>query len=126
MNVSIRNSSFPDCLKVAKVTPLFKKNSRVEPGNYRPVSVLCIISKLLEKVVYDQVMDYLVKSNLLYMYQSGFRSAYSTDSCLIHHVKSKLSKGQYTGMVMLDLQKAFDTDTVIKFSATNCLRLVLV
>ena len=99
-------------IKISTVKPLFKKNNRSEVGNYRPISILCIISKILEKVVYKQLESYLVKNNLLYELQSGFRSAYSTDTCLIHlfdHIKSQTSKGLFTGMVMIDLQKAFDT-----------------
>ena len=73
---------------------------------------MCIISKILEKAVYQQLESHLNKNNLLYEFQSGFRSAYSTDTCLIHlfdHIKSQTAKGLYTGMVMIDLQKAFDT-----------------
>ena len=66
----------------------------------------------MEKAVYKQLESYLIKNNLLYEFQSGFRSAYSTDTCLIHlfdHIKSQTANGLYTGMVMIDLQKAFDT-----------------
>ena len=66
----------------------------------------------LEKSVYIQLENYLVANNLLYQFQSGFRSAFSTDTCLIRlfdHIKKNTSKGLFTGMVMIDLQKAFDT-----------------
>ena len=112
VNLSITSGIVPDQLKSARVKPLFKKNNRTEVGNYRPVSILCIISKILEKAVYQQLESHLIKNNLLYEFQSGFRSAYSTDTCLIHlfdHIKSQTAKGLYTGMVMIDLQKAFDT-----------------
>lgn len=112
INLSITSGIVPDELKSARVKPLFKKNSRTEVGNYRPVSILCIISKLLEKSVYKQLESYFIKNNLLYEFQSGFRSAYSTDTCLVHlfdHIKFQTARGLYTGMVMIDLQKAFDT-----------------
>ncbi len=99
-------------MKRARVKPLFKKNSRSEVGNYRPVSILCIVSKILEKAVYSQLEKFLVKNNMLYEFQSGFRGNYSTDSCLVHltdHIKAQTANGLYTGMVMIDLQKAFDT-----------------
>ena len=92
--------------------PLFKKNSRSEVGNYRPVSILSVVSKLLEKAVYVQLESYLTENNLLYNLQSGFRGSYSTDTCLTYltdHIRSQMSAGNYTGMVLLDLQKAFDT-----------------
>ena len=112
INMSISEKTVPSDLKLAKVKPLYKKNSSLEVGNYRPVSILSIVSKILEKAVYTQFEAFLINNNLLYEFQSGFRSLYSTDTCLIHlqdHIKMKSSKGLFTGMVMLDLQKAFDT-----------------
>lgn len=81
-------------------------------GNYRAVSILHVFSKVVEKVVHNQLSEYLILQNLLYQFQPGFRSAFSTDTCLIHqadHVKNECDQGSYTGMVFLDLQKAFDT-----------------
>ena len=112
VNLSITSGIVPNQLKSARVKPLFKKNNRTEVGNYRPVSILCIISKILKKAVYQQLESHLIKNNLLYEFQSGFRSAYSTDTCLIHlfdHIKSQTAKSLYTSMVMIDLQKSFDT-----------------
>ena len=74
--------------------------------------ILTIISKVLEKVVFEQLDEYLKEYNLLYEFQSGFRSAYSTETCLVHlidHIKLQGDNGLLTGMVLLDLQKAFDT-----------------
>lgn len=102
----------PDDLKSARVVPLFKKSDKTEVGNYRPVSILSIISKVFEKVVYDQIESYLNDKKLLYKFQSGFRTRYSTDTCLIHltdFLKFQMDKGNLIGMVLLDLQKAFDT-----------------
>lgn len=112
VNSSITSNIVPSDLKCAKVKPLFKKNNRSDVSNYRPVSILSIVSKILERAVYNQLEFFLIKQELLYEFQSGFRCNYSTDSCLIHltdHIKSQTSKGLYTGMIMLDLQKAFDT-----------------
>ena len=114
VNMSIISNSVPNQVKLAKVKPLFKKNNNTDVNNYRPVSVLSAVSKILEKAVYMYVEleKYLIDNSILYEYQSGFRSSYSTDSCLIHlmdHIKTQSSRGLFTGMVMLDLQKAFDT-----------------
>ena len=68
--------------------------------------------KFWKKAIYIQLEAYLVKNNIIYDYQSGFRSSFSTDTCLIHlldHIRMKNAKGLYTGMILLDLQKAFDT-----------------
>lgn len=112
INCSISEGKVPEELKEAKVKPLYKKNDRLKAENYRPVSILSIVSKILERAVYTQLESFLTENNLLYELQSGFRGSYSTDTCLIHlidHIKSQTSKGLFTGMVLLDLQKAFDT-----------------
>ena len=110
--MSIIQGSVPDELKSARVVPLYKKNDKTDVGNYRPVSILSIVSKILERVIYDQLEQYLVQNSLLYEYQSGFRHGFSTDTCLIHltdYIRFQMDKGHFVGMVLLDLQKAFDT-----------------
>ena len=112
INLSIDTKTVPDEMKFAKVKPLFKKGSRLDVSNYRPVSILPIVSKILERAVYKQIVGYLDSNNLLYENQSGFRKAYSTDTCLINltdQIKVNMSRGLYVGMVLIDLQKAFDT-----------------
>lgn len=112
INLSISEGEVPDELKLAKVKPLFKKTDRLKPENYMPVSILSIVSKVLENAVYKQLEKFLISNNLLFEFQSGFKSSYSTDSCLIHlidHIKAETARSLYTGMVLLDLQKAFDT-----------------
>ena len=95
INLSIIQGVVPDDLKSARVVPLFKKNGKTEVGNYQPVSILSIISKVFERVVYDQVEAYLDQKKLLYKFQSGFRSHFSTDTCLIHLADfCKVSNGQ--------------------------------
>ena len=84
INLSITSGIVPDDFKVAKVKQLFKKDKQTDVGNYRPVSILNIMSKVLEKAVYTQLESHWVQNKLLYDYQSGFRQSFSTDSCLIH------------------------------------------
>ena len=112
INLSIIQGAVPDDLKSARVVPLFKKNDKTEVGNYRPVSILCVLSKVLEKVIFDQAQEYLTDNKLLYEFQSGFRQRFSTDTCLMHlsdYIRLQMDKGHLVGMVLLDLQKAFDT-----------------
>ena len=112
VNRSISSNTVPNIFKTARVVPIYKKNSKFEEGNYRPVSLTCVLSKLLERVIYIQLDNYLKTNNILYEHQSGFRQGYSTDSCLIHitdFIKHNIGIGNYTGMVLMDLQKAFDT-----------------
>ena len=90
----------------------YEKNSKTHVRNYRPISVLSVISKVFEKVVSIQLSDYLSENRLLYEFQSVFRSSYSTDTCFIHltdYIKPKNYKDHFAGMVLLDLQKVFDT-----------------
>ena len=112
VNLSISSNTVPDDFKIARVQPIFKKNGRSVVSNFRPISILPIISKLLERAVYVQVEEHFRENNILYDFQSGFRGSFSTDTCLIHlsdHIRTQMSLGNYTGMVLLDLQKAFDT-----------------
>ena len=111
INLSLSQGIMPDELKNARVVPIYKKNSNTDVGNYRPVSVLNVISKVFERLVHDQLHQYMHDMNLLYEYQSGFRNSYSTDTCLMHltdYIKLEMDKGNYVGMILLDLQKAFD------------------
>ena len=111
-NLSISTSTFPDDCKTAKLVPIYKKGCKTDPKNYRPISLLPLISKVIEKVIHDQTQSFLDENNILYDYQSGFRKKYSTESCL-SFLTDKISKGfdsgLYTGMILIDLQKAFDT-----------------
>ena len=111
-NLSILLSVFPEKCKTAKLKPLFKKGSSTEPKNYRPISLLPLISKLIEKVIHDQTQEFLVENKILYKYQSGFRGNHSTDSCLSYlndKILQGFDSGKITGMILIDLQKAFDT-----------------
>ena len=102
----------PDDLKSAREVSLFKKSDKTEVGNYPPVSILTIISKVFERGVYDQVESYLDQKKLLYKFQSGFRTRYSSYICLTHltdFIKFQMDEGHFVGMVLLDLQIAFDT-----------------
>ena len=79
-NLSIRLSHFPKDCKVAKLKPLYKKGTKTDPKNFRPISLLPIVSKIFEKVIHDQTMEYLTDNNILYKYQSGFCKNHSTDT----------------------------------------------
>ena len=111
-NLSMSISSFPSGCKIAKVKPLYKKGCKTDPKNYRPISLLPLISKVIEKVVHEQTNNFLNENNILYKFQSGFRSNHSTASCL-SYLNDKILKGfdsgLLTGMILIDLQKAFDT-----------------
>ena len=84
----------------------------LETCYHRPISLLPLISKVIEKVIHNQTLNFLNKNRILYSYQSGFRKHYSTDTCLSYltnKVQTGFEEGLLTGMVLIDLQKAFDT-----------------
>ena len=101
INLSIQHGQVPEDFKLARVTPIHKKGSTLEPGNYRPVSILSSISKVMERLVYEQVEKYLATKNLMYQFQSGFRTNHSTDTCLLYLtdcIKYEVDAGKYCGM----------------------------
>ena len=83
-NLSIKFSIFPSDCKIAKLKPLFKKGSKTAPKNYCPISLLSLVSKIIEKVIHGQTQSFLDTNNTIYRYQSAFRKIFSTDSCLSH------------------------------------------
>ena len=109
-NISISSGLFPSDCKIAKLKPLYKKGSKTNPENFRPISLLPLISKVIERIVYDQVDNFLLQNNILYNYQSGFRKNHSTDLSFLNDKMLKgFDKGLFMGMILIDLQKAFDT-----------------
>ena len=103
---------FPDSCKIAKLKPIYKKGSLTEASNYRPISLLPLISKVIEKVIHDQTSAFLISRKLLCNYQSGLHKNHSTDYCLSFlndKVLQGFDQGLMTGMALIDLQKAFDT-----------------
>ena len=112
LNLSIRTGKFPKLWKCSKITALFKSGDRTNASNYRPISILPTLSKILEKAVHSQLYQYLVTNNLLTRKQFGFRKGLSTVSALTSfadEVLLNMEQGKLCGAVFLDLTKAFDT-----------------
>lgn len=111
-NLSFATGSVPSHVKVAKVIPIFKSGDKRDTHNYRPISNLPCFSKILERLVYNRLSNFILNFNLLYEKQFGFRPNYSTDMALIQLV-DELTEAAcnklYTGGVFIDLLKAFDT-----------------
>ena len=111
-NASIAQGIFPELMKNALIVPLYKAKSRELVTNYRPISLLLTISKLMEKIVYKQVYDYLNQTGQIYDSQYGFRSAHSCEHAigeLLGSIVKNIQLGKDTVTLMLDLSKAFDT-----------------
>ena len=112
VNLSISSGIFPDLLKIARVVPIFKSGDRKLISNYRPVSILPIFSKVLERVIYNRLMSYVDKLHILSENQFGFRRNHSTYLALLqlyNKISSAIDQNEFTIWVFLDLSKAFDT-----------------
>ena len=111
-NNSISQGVYPDLLKTARVTPIFKSGEKSDPSNYRPISVLSLINKVFEKIIHTRLYKYLTKFKILYEYQFGFREGHSTTQALIEitdRLKLAIDKQELTCGIFIDLTKAFDT-----------------
>ena len=97
-NLSIKFSQFPKDCKVAKLKSLYKKGTKRDPKNFRPISLLPIVSKIVEKVIHGQTMSYLTESSILYRHQSGFRKNHSTDTSLAY-LADKILAGFDSGLL---------------------------
>ncbi len=111
MNISIRDGIFPTLWKTAKLYPLFKSGSKKDLNNYRPIALLPILSKVIEKYVKITFTEYLNSKNLLSKLQFGFKKSHSTADAILSVIKSvsyALNNKQKCVMISIDLKKCFD------------------
>ena len=111
-NTSFLTGIVPDKFKLAKLIPVFKKGSQTNLSNYRPISLLIVFNKLLEKLMFNRLADFLEKRHLIYNKQFGFRLHHSTDHAvlsIIDQVQKAIEDRDYPCGIFLDFSKAFDT-----------------
>ena len=112
INVSLTSGVFPNKWKEARVTPLHKGGDLSNTNNYRPISILTVVSKIIEKAVHGHLYSYVSSHGMINEHQSGFRPGHSTETALVNMVDDwlvNINKGKMTGVVLIDLKKAFDT-----------------
>ena len=112
INYSLKFGDFPNALKIANIIPVYKKDSRFEFANYRPISILPAFSKIFEKCVQNQLYQYFLNNNLLLNSQYGFQKNCSTELAatdFIEYIKDEIGKKHLPIGIFLDLSKAFDT-----------------
>lgn len=111
-NEIIQTGQYPSCLKLARVIPVFKSGDPRELSNYRPISTLSVIDKVLEKLLVSRIVEYISRFGFMYSHQYGFRKGSSTlaATCdLVEEIYDTLDKRQLVGGLFIDLKKAFDT-----------------
>jgi hypothetical protein len=111
-NLSLNTGIFPDDWKIARVTPIYKSESKTDCGNYRPISIISNIAQVFEKVIYSQLITFLNENKVIAENQSGFRPNHSTETTLLHSIINYLDnmdKGLINGVVFIYLKKAFDS-----------------
>ena len=111
INIS-KNGIVPSAFKLGKITPIYKSGSKHEMDNYRPITVLPVCSKILEKCIHNQLLTYLEDLKLLSSRQFGYRKQRNTElaaTLLLDEVRENMNKGEITGSIFIDLSKAFDT-----------------
>src|ERR1700733_14829777 len=112
INCSLSSGTVPLSMKTSTITPIFKQGSKDEITNYRPISILPYFSKLLEKIVYSRLYNFIEKMNILYPLQHGFRTGHSTIMSLLdihNQITKAIDTKKYSIGIFLDLSKAFDT-----------------
>ena len=113
INLSFNTGTYIENLKISKIIPIYKgKGSNLECCNYRPISLLSNIDKIVEKIMYKRLYCFLTKYKIIYNLQFGFRSAHSTTHALLYlteEVRKALDSNCFSCGIFVDLQKAFDT-----------------
>ena len=97
---------------MARICPVYKKGAHDDPANYRPISILCTVSKLFERFISNEMTAFLKVNTAITQYQHGFRTGFSTTTALIdltEYIYKAMESGNYTAAVLLDLSRAFDT-----------------
>jgi len=113
INLSFNTGIYIDCLKISRIIPIFKgKGDNMDYCNFRPISLLSNIDKIIEKLMFKRLYCFLSKNKIIYDLQFGFRENHSTTHALIYlteKVRKALDEKYYSCGVFVDLQKAFDT-----------------
>ena len=111
-NLSMSCGVCPKLLKIAKVIPIYKKDDPQQISNYRPISILPSISKILEKIIHNRLYTFVTTNNLLSPNQYGFRKNHSTDLAVVElydKITNAMAEKQHVIGIFMDLSKAFDT-----------------
>ena len=113
IKMSIVTGVYPDLLKIVNVIPIHKGGSSQDINNYKPISLLSIFDKIMEKMIHKKLYNFLEEHNILYHNQHGFRKNNSTIHALMQiiteRIKTSIDSGKFGCGIFIDLRKAFDT-----------------
>ena len=105
VNKSLAEGVFPSIFKIAQICPIYKKDDKSKCVNYRPISLLSNLSKIIERVMYNRLESYLENNNIIYDHQFGFRKSFSTEHALMsitEQIKSNFASKSYSCGVFVD------------------------
>ena len=111
-NESLRSGVFPNSFKIAKVIPIFKTGNKLDPNNYRPISLLPVFSKVFEKLIYNRIIDFILKHDVIHPKQYGFIKGRSTEQAMLDitlKIIDAIENRIFSIGLFLDLSKAFDS-----------------
>ncbi len=109
-NVSLQTSQFPEVWKIADIKPIPKKANASSPKEFRPISILCILGKILEKIVHSQITTFMTKNGIFHPLQSGFKAGHSTTTALLKvtgDIREAMGNRQLAILVLYDFSNAF-------------------
>ena len=109
VNLSFEQGVFPKVLKIAVIKPLFKAKDPSFFNNYRPISLLSVFSKIIERLMYNRLLTFINKQKIFNKLQFGFRNNHSTFMALIENLVNALNSGKCAVGIFFYFQKAFDT-----------------
>ena len=111
-NASFTTGVVPDKFKVARVLPVFKNGLRTDMCNYRTISLLSVFNRIMEKLMYNRLISFIEKMDIIYAKQFGFRSHHSTEQAIlsiVDKIQEGIEKGMFSCGIFLDFSKTFDT-----------------
>ena len=111
-NIFLQSSVFPEQMKIARFTAIFKGREVTDLENYHPISILCCFSKILEKIMSNCLSKHLLNNNILYNKQFGFQENHSTNHAVIQvadQISNSFEENHFTLGVFMDFSKTFDT-----------------
>ena len=110
-NSSLENGIFPDIWKLARITPIFKSGVKMDVNNYRPIPVISVFSRTLERIVHDQILNFILENNVLTKNQSAFRKLHYTITSFIgttDYCYENIDSKKLNLTISLDRRKAFN------------------